>query len=141
MNLKHYLLIAALTLMGCAGTNPVKPAIDSGKPELIAYALEGSYTIVQGKALEVAKDPATPQEVRNVLADIDAKANPLLDSARPLATEAEAIRKEVETCGGASECDTKEAKLASLLTQLNGILTRVSPLINDLIAAIKGGAQ
>lgn len=133
-------LLTAVALTGCPSTNPIKPAVDSGRPELVAYALEGSYTIVQGKALEVARDPAAPAGVVAAIQRIDARANPILDDLKPVAKEAERVRQEVADCGGAPACDTKEARLAALLSQLNGFLTRVSPLITELVDAIKGGA-
>lgn len=133
-------VLATLLLAGCAASNPIKPAMESRRPELVAFALEGSYTIVQGKALEFAQDPGTPQSARDVIARVDAKANPILDATKPLALEAAAVRKEVATCGGAPECSTKEDKLVALMKQLDGLIDEVAPLINDLLAAITGGA-
>jgi phage-related protein len=133
--LKSYLAITLLALAGaltaCAGHNPVKPALDTGRPELIAFALEGSYTIMQSSALEIARNPGTPQAVKDTFADIADRANPILDQARPLAEEAAQLRKQIEAGANAQE------RLAIVLAELNGLITRVTPLINELVEAIK----
>ena len=131
----HYAAFAALlfvTLMtACTGSNPVKPAIEAKRPDLVAYALEGSYTIVQGKALAVVQDPATPQAVKDAIAQIDAKANPILDKLRPLAEEAEALRQRI-----ADGEQSAQARLTIVLNDLDRLVTEVSPLITDLVNAI-----
>lgn len=141
-------VLSMIVITGCQTlkeANPVAPALQSGEPELIAFALEGSYTIVQGKALEVARAPTTPQSVRDAIADIDAKVNPVLDAAKPLATEAQQVRDKLLACEQAATTDVAATcapdrdKLAALLLELNALVTKVTPLINDMIAAIKGG--
>ena len=132
-------LVLVIGLAGCAGTNPVKPALESRRPELVAYALEGSYTIVQGKALEFASDPQTPAAAVQVIKTVDAKANPILDASKPLALEAKKLREDVATCSGDPVCATKEDRLASLLKQLDGMIDEVAPLINSLLDALAGG--
>jgi hypothetical protein len=120
----------AVALSACQGANPVKPALESGRPDVIAYAIEGSYTIVQGKALAIVQNPSTPQELKDAIASIDAKANPILDTMRPLAKEAEALRASIAAGGSGQE------RLATVLLDLDRLVNEVSPLVNELLAAI-----
>lgn len=134
-----------LGVSGCEtlkGTNPVAPALESGKPEVIAFALEGSYTIVQGKAKDIAVDPATPQNIREVIDCVQLKVNPILDDIRPVAVEAEALRAKVVAAGeGAEGNAANTARLAAILKDLNTDVNKVAPLVTDLVAAIAGKAQ
>lgn len=131
-------LALAMLLIACQGTNPVQPALESKRPDLIAYALESSYVIVQGKALEVVRQPGTPQSVKDAVARIDAKANPILDAMRPLAEEAAALKESLGEVEGADEEERLRARLAFVLNELDRLVTEVSPLISELVAAIKG---
>lgn len=131
-------MVAALLmvgLVGCPASNPVKPALESGKPEVIAFAIEGSYTIVQSKAADMAEDQATPENVRKVIKCVAERANPVLDELRPLAVEAEALRAQI--AAGGSGVD----RLAIIVRDLNADVNKVAPLVSDLVAAINGKAQ
>lgn len=130
--------LVLLALAACAGFgdrfNPVQVAAQTGNPELTAFALEGSYTIVQGVALTLVQNPATPESVKAVIRSVDRRANPILDKLRPLAVEVERLRREV------AAGTTPEERLTTALTQLNQLITDVSPLITELTNAVKGGA-
>lgn len=141
-------ILAVIILLGCQTlkeANPVAPALQSGEPELIAFALEGSYTIVQAHALEFARAATTPQEARNAIAQIDARINPVLDAAKPLAIEAQALRDKLLACEQtattdvATTCSPDREKLAALMLELDALVTKVAPMINEMLAAIKGG--
>lgn len=127
-----------LGMSGCdklKTVDPVTPAVQSGNPEVIAFALEGSYTIVQSKAADVAEDANTPENVKKVIACVAEKANPIFDKARPLAVEAEDLRVKIKAGGSGAE------RLAIILKDLNKDVNDVAPLISDLVAAVSGKAQ
>jgi hypothetical protein len=131
-------LALVFALAGCQAVqsvDAVSPAVESGKPELIAYALEGSYTIVQSQAVKLAQEPDTPQAVRDVFIAVAERANPILDKARPLAVEAEGLRAKL------ASGESVETRLAAVLADLNRLLSEVSPLITDMVNAIKGTAD
>ena len=137
--------VALLTLAGCGAygerANPVKPAIESGRPDLIAYAIEGSYTILQKQARVVAEDPTTPDKVKTAIAEVAAKANPILDKIKPLAREATALHDKVKAIEAAGDNDAEaRARLAELMADLNRMLTEVSPMVTELVEAIAGTA-
>lgn len=123
-------LIAAMSLTGCPSANPVKPALESGKPELVALATAGSYAITQGVLLEIAKDPATPHDVQQKLIAVDEKAYPAVKKLEPAARLVQRVQSDL------AAGKTPEEKIEIALKNLNGYLDEAAPLIQDVNKAV-----
>lgn len=129
------LAMAALTvglLAGCQTANPVGSA---ERPETVALALTGSYTIVAEAAAAIVTNPATPPEVKASLKAVDAAAYPVVKQLQPLAAEVAHIRADLAT--GA----TTDEKLLVATTKLNDWITRAAPLIQNLTDAVRGAKR
>lgn len=134
-------VMMAVTACGAFGerVNPVKAAVETGRPDLIAYALEGSYTIVQSNALAVARKPTTTPQAKDSIISIAERANPILDDVRPIAEEATKLTDQIESVKEAGgDPVEQQTRLAALLSDINRMLTEVAPMITELIASITG---
>lgn len=128
------LLITTLALLASVSacqTAPSNPIGAASKPEIVALALYGSYTIVAEAAADLKQSPTTPPEVSAALKSADAVAYPIVKQLRPAAEEVQQVRAEL------SEGKDSDAKLAIAIASVNSWITRAAPLIKNFTDAVQ----
>lgn len=128
-------VLAALSMTGCPAHTPVQVALDSGKPELVALAVAGSYAITQGVILSIAKDPTTSHDVQQKLIALDEKAYPTVKKLKPAAYLVEKIRADL------AAGTTDQERLQIALNNLNDYLNAAAPLIKDVNDAVEANKK
>lgn len=121
-------LIAAACAVSTAETTPQK-----------AYAIYGSFVAVEETALEIVRDPATPDGVVQIIASADLIAKPLADTMMIAArhyTEIEAEIAAIRAEGG-TPSEEKLRLLGVALTELTEAIAEAEPSIAALISAVK----
>jgi hypothetical protein len=124
---RYVVALLALTT-ACATTPAVLPGMD--RPEVVAFALYGSFVIVEEAAATIAENPATPPAVSAALIAADEAAVPYVRQLRPLAEQVEGLRAAVVS--GQASVD----ELLAAVAELQRLLDQVAPLIrrfNDLV--------
>lgn len=142
--IKMVFLLALVTgvpmgLAACNGSknNPDAPASSSipsavaQTPEQHAYALYGEFVVAEEVAATVSEHPATPQEVREKIAEFDAKAKPIADKTLAAAREVMLIRAQIRQ--GLST----EEKLATAVANLDKWVKDLKPKVEDLVGSIQ----
>jgi hypothetical protein len=123
-------LIAAVA---CSHGNPVNTALQASpenRPEVVAYALQGSYVIVAERAATIAENPSTPASVKRTLVSLHEAASPLVKKLRPAADEYTALK------AAAATGSTTPEKIAAALAELNRAIGDAAPAVNQLAGAI-----
>lgn len=121
-------LAAALGLEGCAG-NPLKEAQTVQQK---AYAIYGTFVIIEEQGAHLVQDPAVPQGVKSAIRSADAAASPLFDTGLDLALQIESIRQDV------AAGKTTEDKLLIASANLDRWITEAVPKLAALAAAVRG---
>lgn len=124
------LLILALALGGCKSANPVAAA---ETPEQRAYAAYGTFVIFQEKAADIVEDTAIPRGVRLSVAQAEQRARPVAESL--IATYVELIEVKAEFDAGDPGA---EARVLQVSASLNDWVTRLAPLVNELVRNVRG---
>lgn len=123
------LLLTFAFLQGCASVNPIAAA---DTLELRAYAASGTYNIFQAKGLALIRGGTLPDDVSLRLISAEERATPVVDSLDETLEEFELIKDAV------AAGTTGEEQFVIVSNSLNGWLTRASPLIDNLVNAVKG---
>lgn len=119
-------------LQACQGANPVAVA---ETPEQKAYALYGMYVVFNEEAAAIAENPAIPPSVR--LGVIRAA-----EAAKPSADALEAATNNfIEIAGQVAAGTTPQEKYVIALNNMNQWVTDSRPLIDALVAAVKGARK
>lgn len=141
--------LLALVLSACGITAPVKVA---ETPQQKAYALEGTYNVFLGAAVDLVENPEVPADVKRVVFDAERVATDTVDAMRRAYAEVQVIQialdeaakaaKEAATEAGRTaaeaEAEAQAARLAAATLNLEDWLDRVEKAIADLAAAVKG---
>lgn len=129
-DVRHYLLLlCAFALAACQSANPLSAA---ETVEQRAYAGYGTYVIFAEKAADLAERPEISNSVKLRLIRAEEAASPVADSVLETVLEVEDIRDEIANSG------TGQARLEAALVNLNSYVTRLTPLINELVRQVKG---
>lgn len=128
------LFTLALLLTGCK-TAPPNPVADASRPETVAFALYGGYTIAEEAAADIAANPATPANVKDGLKAADIKASPVAEQLEPNAKEVEKIRADIAAGGGSPSL------LQTTIAKLNDWINQAAPLIRALTDAVMGAKK
>lgn len=121
--------IAATQLPGCAG-NPVGAARDL---EQRAYAVYGSFVIVEEQGAKVVMDPAVPQPVKAAIQTADAKAKPSADALLNALQQYTTASAEVKA--GTSSADKLSIATANLQTWIGEASADVTAFSSAIKAA------
>lgn len=124
-----WLMLWLFALAGCQSANPIAAAETS---EQRAYAAYGTFVIVQEKAADLAEDPAIPRGVKLRIIQAEERAKPVADSLLDAYTAFLVIKGEFDAG------ETSEQRLLSASRELDGWITELAPLINEIIRNIKG---
>lgn len=121
--------ILSLALQACASVNPIAQAETT---EQRAYAVYGTYVIMQEQAAVLVSSGDLPNSAVLAIADADERAQPVLDSL--LLTYREYLSVKAEFDAGRAEQGT----LLTVLENVNSWIERAVPLVNNLTAAVEG---
>lgn len=126
-----FALLLLVGLQGCAGTNPIAVA---ETPEQRAFAMHGTYVIFAEKAADLAELTSLPRNVRLGLVAAEERAKPIADSLFDAWTEFLVIKAEFD----AGDSGDAGARLLRASESLNDAITRLAPMLNELVRSVKG---
>lgn len=124
-----WLLLFAVALAGCQTANPIGAAETSGQR---AYAAYGTFVIFQEKAADLAEQPGIPNGVKLRIIAAEERAKPVADSLLDAYTEFLVVRAQFDAG------QTTQDKVLIASTNLNDWVTRLLPLVNELVRNVKG---
>src|SRR5688572_5375954 len=124
--------LAVASLGGCATANQVNAVVSAESTEQRAFALYGSFTVLEERAAEMITDKRIPKSVRLAIQRADKVAKPLADQVRGLAVELNAARLAFNTAQGSAE------KVAAASTALASALVRFQPAFAAMASAVNG---
>jgi len=123
------LLVVMLALHACGSANPLARA---ETVEQKAYAAYGTFVIIEEQAAKAVSSGELSRSAVVRIGDADRRAKPVADSLLEATLEFELIRDEYEESGMGEE------RLIAAINSLNDWVTRLTPLINNLAASVKG---
>ena len=127
--LSFFVLLLLVGLQGCASTNPMAAAETA---EQRAYAAYGKFVIFQEKAADLVEEESISDDVKLGIIQAEEQAKPVADGL--LESYAEFIAIKAEFDAG----ETSEERLVAAANSLNDWVTRLAPLINELVRNLKG---
>lgn len=127
-----YVLLLAVALAGCQSANPIAAAETN---EQRAYAAYGTFVIFQEKAADLAEDPNIPNGAKLRIIAAEERAKPIAESLLDAYTEFLAIKAEFDAG------QTTEERVIAASNNLNDWITRLAPVVNELIRNVKGAAN
>lgn len=121
------LLLFGTHLSGCQSTNPVASARDSSQR---AYALYGTFVIIEEQGAKLVQDPSTSTWVKNGIEASDARAKPSADAL------ANALRQYEQAAAALKVDSTAATKMQTINTNLETWINQAEVDINSLVAAV-----
>lgn len=122
-------LAPLMFLSGCQSTNPIGAAETA---EQRAYAAYGTFVIFQEKAADLVEQPELSRGLKLRIINAEEAAKPVAESLLDAYTELLAVRAQFDAG------QTTEEKVVIASNNLNSWITRLAPLVNELIRNIKG---
>jgi len=130
---RMYLLIATMFLLqACGSANAIKQA---ETVEQRAYAAYGQFTIVEEQAAKLVSSGVLTNSQVIAIGRADEAAKKVADPMIELTLEFEQIRAEYESGG------VGEVRFVNAMSNLNGWVERLLPLIANLQSAKKGAER
>lgn len=122
----------AFALHGCA-SNPVAAANTLDQK---AYAIYGTFVIVEEQGAKLVSDPTTPAAIKAAIRSTDARAKPTADALTTALHQYDTAVASVKAGGPgtAGALSTAQANLTTWIAQ-------ASTDVNALVAAVKGNAS
>jgi hypothetical protein len=99
---------------------------------LLLYAAYGTFVIFQEKAVDLVGEESIPSDVRLRIIEAEDRAKPVADSLLNAYVEFLAVKAEFNAG------NTSEERLVAAATSLDGWITRLAPMVNELIRTIQG---
>ena len=127
--LSFFALLLVVGLQGCASTNPIAAAETS---EQRAYAAYGTFVLFQEKAVDLVGEESISSDVRLRIIAAEERAKPVADSLLDAYVEFLAVKAEFNTG------DTSQERLIAAATTLDDWITRLAPMVNELIRTLQG---
>ena len=127
-----YCLLLLVGLQGCAASNPLAQA---ETVEQKAYAAYGSFVIAEEQAAQLVESGQLSNSAIIRIGRADERAKDVVDDLLAAVLEFEEIKAEFEAGG------TGEARYVAAMNNLNNWTERLLPLVNNLLAAVKGAEQ
>lgn len=122
--------IVALSMSGCQSTNAIAAA---NTPDQKAYALYGTFVILEEQAATLMTNPATSPKLRSAVRVADARAKPSADALVKALKDYEAAAAEVKAGGTGAA-----ALLTTATVNLNTWIGTATTDISTLVSAVKG---
>ena len=139
--LSRYLLAPLMLVLGAwsgCTTNPLKTAATAqpdARPETIALATFGLFTIAEETAADLKELPATPQSAKDALKEADRAVSPAMESMRDVAVTIQGLRR-VAAAGG-----TGGEALPAKLAELNQLLIDTAPKLDAFTKAVNAAKK
>ena len=130
--LSFFVLLLLVGLQGCASTNPIAAAETA---EQRAYAAYGTFVIFQEKAVDLVGEESISDDVKLRIIAAEEQAKPVADGLLEAYVEFLAIKAEFNAG------DTSEERLVAAANSLNDWVTRLAPMVNELIRTLNQGAE
>ncbi len=127
-----YCLLLLIGLQGCAASNPLAQA---ETVEQKAYAAYGSFVIAEEQAAKLVSSGQLTNSQKIAIGRADGRAKAIVDDLLVAVLEFEAIKAEYEEFG------TGESRYIGSMNRLNNWTERLVPLINNLLAVLRGAEQ
>lgn len=116
---------------GCATTpSDVFKAADTDAQR--AYAVYGTFTVLEEQAAALVEDPAVKPEIKRAIAAADARAKPIVDAMLDTAKVYDDIKEDVQK--GVKD----KTLLYTVASSLSAWLKNAIPAVENLASAIKG---
>ena len=128
----YSMLAVLLVLQACTASNPITRA---ETVEQKAYATYGTFVIFEEQAAKLVSSGQLPRSTVVKIGDADNRAKPIADSLLEATLQFAEIRAEYEAGG------TGEGRFIAATNELNGWVEQALPLINNLVAAVKGAKE
>lgn len=125
-------MVPLLFIAGCQNANPVKAAETT---EQRAYASYGTFVIFQEKAADLVEQPGLSNGVKLRIINAEAAAKPVADNLLDAYTEFLVIKAQFDAG------ETTQDKLVIASNNLDGWVTQLAPLVNELIRNLKGAEE
>ena len=123
------LVAQVLFLTACQSANPVGAADTA---EQRAYAAYGTFVIFQEKAADLAEQPELSRSMKLRIINAEAAAKPVAESLLDAYTEFLVVKAQFDAG------ETTEDRVVIASNNLNNWITRLAPLVNELIRNVKG---
>lgn len=127
-----YCLLLLIGLQGCAASNPLAQA---ETVEQKAYAAYGTFVIAEEQAAKLVSSGQLNNSQIIAIGKADERAKAVVDDLLEAVLEFEAIKAEFEEFGSG------EQRYINAMNNLNNWTGRLVPLINNLLAAVRGAEQ
>lgn len=124
-----WLLLWVFAFAGCQSANPIAAAETS---EQRAYAAYGTFVIFQEKAADLVEEQSLSRSVRLRIVQAEERAKPVADSLLDAYVEFISVKAEFDAG------NTSQDRLVIAANRLDGWVTRLAPLVNELVRIIKG---
>jgi len=123
------LVVAVAALSACGTLNPLSHAQTLQQK---AYAQYGVFVVIEEQAAAIVQEASVPASAKQAVARTDAVAKPVADKLLAAVLAVDQIREDIRAG------KTTEDKLVIATANLQKWYDEVVPLINDLVAAVKG---
>ena len=127
-----YCLLLLIGLQGCAASNPLAQA---ETVEQKAYAAYGSFVIAEEQAAKLISSGQLNNSQTIAIGRADERAKAVVDDLLVAVLEFETIKAEFEEFGSG------EQRYVNAMNSLNNWTERILPLIDNLLAAVRGAEQ
>lgn len=127
-----YCLLLLIGLQGCAASNPLAQA---ETVEQKAYAAYGSFVIAEEQAAKLISSGQLNNSQTIAIGRADERAKAVVDDLLAAVLEFEEIKAEF------GEFGSGEQRYVNAMNSLNNWTERLVPLINNLLAAVRGAEQ
>jgi len=124
------LLVAAVAALSACGT--LNPLSHAQTLQQKAYAQYGVFVVIEEQAAAIVQEPTVPASAKQAVARADAVAKPVADKLLAAILAVDQIREDIRAGR------TTEDKLVIATANLQKWYDEVVPLLNDLVAAVKG---
>lgn len=130
MRIMAVLALAAMALVSAScATNPVATASTVDQK---TYAIYGEFVVFEEIGAQLVQASTTPAAAVSAIKAADKVAKPVMDSL--LAAELLTSQIRVQLAAGT----TTQDKLDTAMTQLSSWVSQATPLVNNLVTAVKG---
>ncbi len=123
--------VGVASLGGCATANQINAIASAESVEQRAFALYGSFVVLEERAAELVQDRSIPKATRKRIQLADKVAKPLADRVRGLAVDLNAARLAYNTSLTGAE------KVTAAVNALSAALAQLAPAVAELSASLK----
>lgn len=134
-SMKIFAIMAMCAVTMISASCAVNPVSTASTVDQKTYALYGEFVVFEELGAQLVKSTSTPAAVVSAIRKADATAKPAMDNALAAEQLAQAIR--IQLAAGA----TTQDKLNVALTNLDSWVAQATPLVSNLVDAVKGAGK